>query len=68
MLRIQVVDQADRLACKAAIASGLYLRRSEVLRSLRHFLQDCFSFYIAKQPLPSKVTARQHMQLFSQIQ
>ena len=29
---------ACRLACKAAITSGLCLRRSEVLRSLRHYL------------------------------
>ena len=31
-------ERADRLACKAAITSGLHLRRSEMLRSLRHCL------------------------------
>ena len=31
-------DQADRLADKATLASGLLLGRSEVLRSLRHCL------------------------------
>ena len=34
----RVNDQADRLAGKAAIISGLRLGRSEVLRSLRHHL------------------------------
>ena len=32
-------NRADRLAGKATIASGLFLGRSEVLRSLRHYLQ-----------------------------
>ena len=32
-------DRADRLAGKATIASGLRLERSEVLRSLRHYLR-----------------------------
>ena len=32
-------DLADRLAGKAAITSGLLLGRSEVLRSLRHYLR-----------------------------
>ena len=32
-------DQADRLAGKAAIISGLRFGRSEVLRSLRHHLR-----------------------------
>ena len=31
-------DRADRLAGKAALTSGLLLGRSEVLRSLRHYL------------------------------
>ena len=33
-------DRADRLAGKAAIASRLRLGRSEVLRSLRHYLSE----------------------------
>ena len=32
-------DQADRLAGQATLTSGLFLGRSEVLRSLRHYLQ-----------------------------
>ena len=32
-------DRADRLADKATLASGLLLGRSEVLRSLRHYLR-----------------------------
>ena len=32
-------DRADRLAVKAALTSGLLLERSEVLRSLRHYLR-----------------------------
>ena len=32
-------DRADRLAGKATITSGLFLGRSEVLRSLRHYLR-----------------------------
>ena len=32
-------DRADRLAGKAALTSGLLLGRSEVLRSLRHYLR-----------------------------
>jgi len=32
-------DQADRLAGKATHTSGLLLRRSEVLRSLKHYLR-----------------------------
>ena len=32
-------DRADRLAGKAALKSGLLLGRSEVLRSLRHYLR-----------------------------
>ena len=32
-------DQVDRLAGKATLTSGLRLERSEVLRSLRHYLQ-----------------------------
>ena len=32
-------DRADRLAGKASLTSGLLLGRSEVLRSLRHYLQ-----------------------------
>ena len=32
-------DQAHRLAGKATLTGGLLLRRSEVLRSLRHYLQ-----------------------------
>ena len=32
-------DRADRLADKATLVSGLLLGRSEVLRSLRHYLQ-----------------------------
>ena len=31
-------DRADRLAGKATLTSGLLLRRSEVLRSFRHYL------------------------------
>ena len=33
-------DQADRLAGKAPITNGLLLGRSEVLRSLRHYLRE----------------------------
>ena len=32
-------DQANRLRSKATLTSGLHLRKSEVLRSLRHYLQ-----------------------------
>ena len=32
-------DRADRLAGKATITGGLYLGKSEVLRSLRHYLR-----------------------------
>ena len=32
-------DRADRLAGKAALTSGWLLGRSEVLRSLRHYLR-----------------------------
>ena len=32
-------DRADRLASKATLASGLLLGRSEVVRSLRHYLR-----------------------------
>ena len=32
-------NRADRLAGKATLTSGLILGRSEVLRSLRHYLQ-----------------------------
>ena len=32
-------DRADRLADKATLTSGLLLRRSKVLRSLRHYLR-----------------------------
>ena len=32
-------DRADRLAGKATLISGLLLERSEVLRSLRHYLR-----------------------------
>ena len=32
-------DRADRLTGKATLTSGLLLRRSEVLRSLRHYLR-----------------------------
>ena len=32
-------DRADRLADKAAVTSGFFLGRSEVLRSLRHYLR-----------------------------
>ena len=32
-------DRADRLAGKATLSSGMLLGRSEVLRSLRHYLQ-----------------------------
>ena len=32
-------DRADRLAGKAILTSGLLLGRSEVLRSLRHYLR-----------------------------
>ena len=32
-------DQADRLAGTATLTSGLLLEKSEVLRSLRHYLQ-----------------------------
>ena len=32
-------DRADRLAGKATLTSGLLLRRSEMLRSLRHYQQ-----------------------------
>ena len=32
-------DQADRLAGKATLISSLLLERSEVLRSLRHYLR-----------------------------
>ena len=38
-------DQADRLAGKATLASGLLLRRSEVLRSLRHYLRAHLRHY-----------------------
>ena len=34
-----MTDRANRLAGKATLTSGLLLRRSEVLRSLRHYLQ-----------------------------
>ena len=33
-------DSADRLAGKATLTSGLLLGRSEVLRSLRHYLRE----------------------------
>ena len=33
-------DQTDKLAGKATLTSGLLLGRSEVLRSLRHYLQE----------------------------
>ena len=33
-------DRADRLAGKAALTSGLFLGRSEMLRSLRHYLRS----------------------------
>ena len=36
---VQGNDRADRLAGKATLTSGLLLGRSEVLRSLRHYLQ-----------------------------
>ena len=36
--RVKGNDRADRLAGKATLRSGLLLRRSEVLRSLRHYL------------------------------
>ena len=32
-------DRADRLAAKATLTSGLLIGKSEVLRSLRHYLQ-----------------------------
>ena len=35
-----VVDRADRLAGKATLTTGLLLGRSEVLRSLRHYLRS----------------------------
>ena len=37
--RVKGNDQADRLAGKANLTSGLLLGRSEVLRSLRHYLR-----------------------------
>ena len=37
--RVKANDRADRLAGKAALTSGLLLGRSEVLRSLRHYLR-----------------------------
>ena len=37
-VRVKGNDRADRLAGKAALTSGLLLGRSEVLRSLRHYL------------------------------
>ena len=36
--RVKGNDRADRLAGKATLTSGLLLGRSEVLRSLRHYL------------------------------
>ena len=33
------IDQADRLAGKATLTSGLLLGRSEALKSLRHYLR-----------------------------
>ena len=32
-------DRADRLAAKATLTSGLLIGKSELLRSLRHYLQ-----------------------------
>ena len=37
--RVKGNDRADRLAGTAALKSGLLLGRSEVLRSLRHYLR-----------------------------
>ena len=36
---IEGSGRAERLACNAAITSGLHLERPEVLRSLRHYLR-----------------------------
>ena len=37
--RVKKNDRADRLAAKATLTSGLLIGKSEVLRSLRHYLQ-----------------------------
>ena len=37
--RVKGNDRADRLAGKATLTSGLLLGRSDVLRSLRHYLR-----------------------------
>ena len=37
--RVKGNDQADKLVGKATLTSGLLLGRSEVLRSLRHYLR-----------------------------
>ena len=34
-----MIDRADRLAGKATLTNGLFLGRSEVLRSLKHYLR-----------------------------
>ena len=36
--RVKGNNRADRLAGKATLTNGLFLRRSEMLRSLRHYL------------------------------
>ena len=36
---VKINDLADRLAGKATLTNGLLLGRSEVLRSLRHYLR-----------------------------
>ena len=38
-VRVKGNDRADRLAGTATLTSGLLLEKSEVLRSLRHYLQ-----------------------------
>ena len=41
-------DRADRLAGKTTLTSGLPLRRSEMLRSLRYYLRAQFTFRVYK--------------------
>ena len=37
--RVKGNDRADRLVGKAIVTNGFHLKRSEMLRSLRHYLQ-----------------------------
>ena len=54
-------DRADRLARKAATTNGLRLGRTEVLRSLRHYLRakDIRSFYRLEERGVERGIARQ---------